>query len=94
MHCVCVANDICTFLVWPSRYSSLSCFRDLIATTVFVPKLGVMLRGKVVHGSINHEVPISGCPECSEKMVKSGIVDKLQVEPARHKSLRYKGGSG
>ena len=67
-------HDILTFLVWPSHFFKLSCFRELIYTTVFAPRIGVSVVVKLVEDHPIQEIPIPTCPDCTQLKETSQIV--------------------
>ena len=71
------AIHIATSLVWPSHFSRLSQFLQLIDNTTFVPKLGLTITAKVVENCSN-DIPVPHCEECDRLLMKSKIIEKIK----------------
>ena len=56
-------------VVWPSKYSSLSSFQDLIDSTLFIPFTGTEMSAVLVQGKCDAGFPLRTCeiPNCSPK---------------------------
>ena len=65
-------------LVWPSHYSRLGLFRELIAETTFAPRVGMTVKCKMVEGYANQDIPIKTCSECSDKLAQSRILEAMK----------------
>ena len=65
-------------IVWPSRYSSLSAFKELIHTCHFNPASGLIMRAKLVEKQSSHTFPLTQCSDCFKILEESQLLAKVQ----------------
>ena len=66
-------------VVWPSKYSSLSSFQDLIDSTLFIPFTGTEMSAVLVQGKCDAGFPLRTCEACLKRFSDSQLFPKIEA---------------